>query len=41
MRSKQVELLNKVSQMYYANGMRDKSLEFALRASSLKESGTF
>jgi tetratricopeptide (TPR) repeat protein len=41
MRSKQVELLNKVSQMYYANGMRDKSLEFALMASSLKESGTF
>ena len=41
MRAKQVELLNKVSQMYYANGMRDKSLEFALRASSLKESGTF
>ena len=41
MRSKQVELLNKVSQMYYANGMRDKSLEYALMASSLKGSGTF
>ena len=41
MRSKQIELLNKVSQMYYANGMRDKSLEYALMASSLKGSGTF
>ena len=41
MRSKQVELLNKMSKMYYINGMRDKSLEFALKANSLKGSGTF
>lgn len=41
MKSKQVELLTKVSQMYYANGMRDKSLEYSLMANSLRESGTF
>ena len=41
MKSKQVELLTKISQMYYANGMRDKSLEYSLMASSLRESGTF
>ncbi|NLK25872.1 MAG: hypothetical protein GX307_04765 [Euryarchaeota archaeon] len=41
MKSKQIKLLEEMSEIYYSVGMRDKSLECALEASSLKESGTF
>ncbi len=41
MKTKQTELYNRISDMYYSIGQRDKSLEFALKANSLKLTGTF
>jgi tetratricopeptide (TPR) repeat protein len=41
MKSKQTELYNKLSEMYYASGMREKSLEYALKANALRVTGTF
>jgi tetratricopeptide (TPR) repeat protein len=41
MRNKQTELYNKISEMYYHNGQRDKSLEYALKANAIKLTGTF
>ncbi len=41
MKTKQTELYNKISDMYYNIGNRDKSLEYALKANALKLTGTF
>ena len=41
MKTKQTELYNKISEMYYNIGNRDKSLEYALKANALKLTGTF
>ena len=41
MNTKQTELYNKISEMYYSIGNRDKSLEYALKANNLKLTGTF
>lgn len=41
MKTKQTDLYNKISDMYYNIGNRDKSLEYALKANALKLTGTF